>query len=234
MRLPATKEVHLTDTEVIALKPQDTALFLDPPSERLASSSKGAYKSDRAAYLEWCDEQGLSIGDPSSLDVYRDDLTAHGLRPASINRKLSAVKSGLFGFLVSTYGKERAELLKPIYKSVKPIKQSKNEKVIRTEKILTRQEVDALIAAADPRTALIIQFLFKTGCRISEALNVTLTDIKETNGEAVEIGILGKGSKGRRIFISVEELTSILREFDPADPVKYDFALFGIGVNEKF
>jgi uncharacterized protein (TIGR02757 family) len=32
---------------------------------------------------------------------------------------------------------------------------------------------------------------------------------------------------------AVEELTSVLREFDPSDPVKYDFALFGIGVNEK-
>lgn len=32
---------------------------------------------------------------------------------------------------------------------------------------------------------------------------------------------------------AVEELTSILREFDPSDPVKYDFALFGVGVNEK-
>jgi uncharacterized protein (TIGR02757 family) len=33
---------------------------------------------------------------------------------------------------------------------------------------------------------------------------------------------------------AVEELTEILRKFDPADPVKYDFALFGLGVNEKF
>jgi uncharacterized protein (TIGR02757 family) len=33
---------------------------------------------------------------------------------------------------------------------------------------------------------------------------------------------------------AVEELTGILREFDPADPVKYDFALFGLGVNERF
>jgi uncharacterized protein (TIGR02757 family) len=33
---------------------------------------------------------------------------------------------------------------------------------------------------------------------------------------------------------AVEELTEVLREFDPADPVKYDFALFGLGVNEKF
>jgi len=30
------------------------------------------------------------------------------------------------------------------------------------------------------------------------------------------------------------ELTDKLREFDPGDPVKYDFALFGLGVEEKF
>ncbi|HVW96748.1 MAG TPA: TIGR02757 family protein [Mucilaginibacter sp.] len=30
------------------------------------------------------------------------------------------------------------------------------------------------------------------------------------------------------------ELTQRLREFDPQDPVKYDFALFGLGIDEKF
>jgi uncharacterized protein (TIGR02757 family) len=30
------------------------------------------------------------------------------------------------------------------------------------------------------------------------------------------------------------ELTDRLREFDPIDPVKYDFALFGLGIEEKF
>ncbi|MCS5489262.1 TIGR02757 family protein [Algoriphagus limi] len=30
------------------------------------------------------------------------------------------------------------------------------------------------------------------------------------------------------------DLTEQLREFDPKDPVKYDFALFGLGIEEKF
>ena len=30
------------------------------------------------------------------------------------------------------------------------------------------------------------------------------------------------------------ELTNYLRELDPKDPVKYDFALFGLGVIEKY
>jgi uncharacterized protein (TIGR02757 family) len=33
---------------------------------------------------------------------------------------------------------------------------------------------------------------------------------------------------------AVDELTSVLKWFDPNDPVKYDYALFGLGVNEKF
>ena len=33
---------------------------------------------------------------------------------------------------------------------------------------------------------------------------------------------------------AVEELTEILREFDPSDPVKYDFSLFGLGIYENF
>lgn len=34
-------------------------------------------------------------------------------------------------------------------------------------------------------------------------------------------------------WLAVEELTANLSTFDPHDPVKYDFALFGTGVNEK-
>lgn len=33
---------------------------------------------------------------------------------------------------------------------------------------------------------------------------------------------------------SAIELTEHLKRFDPVDPVKYDFALFGLGVLEKF
>lgn len=33
---------------------------------------------------------------------------------------------------------------------------------------------------------------------------------------------------------AAKELTKVLRKFDPKDPCKYDFALFGLGVLEKF
>jgi uncharacterized protein (TIGR02757 family) len=44
---------------------------------------------------------------------------------------------------------------------------------------------------------------------------------------------LGLLSRKANDWKAVEELTANLRRFDPADPVKYDFALFGMGVFEK-
>lgn len=44
------------------------------------------------------------------------------------------------------------------------------------------------------------------------------------------LGILQRNSNDRR---AVEELTSTLRTLDEADPVKYDFALFSIGIESK-
>ena len=45
-----------------------------------------------------------------------------------------------------------------------------------------------------------------------------------------ELGLLQRKQNDRK---SVELLTAQLRELSPEDPVKYDFALFGIGVEEK-
>ena len=41
-------------------------------------------------------------------------------------------------------------------------------------------------------------------------------------------------SRKQNDWKAVEEVTLALREFDPEDPIKYDFALFGLGVYEKF
>jgi uncharacterized protein (TIGR02757 family) len=45
---------------------------------------------------------------------------------------------------------------------------------------------------------------------------------------------LGLISRKQTDWLTAMELTRNLRKFDPQDPVKYDFALFGLGVSEKF
>jgi uncharacterized protein (TIGR02757 family) len=96
-----------------------------------------------------------------------------------------------------------------------------------------------------------------TGGAAGKRLNMFLRWMIRNDNRGVDFGIwkkidssalfipldLHSGNTARRLGIltrkmndwkAVEELTAILREFDPADPVKYDFALFGLGVNEKF
>ncbi len=64
------------------------------------------------------------------------------------------------------------------------------------------------------------------GCLLSSHLMCPL-DVHSGN-VARELGLLARKQND---WQSVEELTSRLREFDPQDPVKYDFALFGLGVS---
>jgi uncharacterized protein (TIGR02757 family) len=42
---------------------------------------------------------------------------------------------------------------------------------------------------------------------------------------------LGLLTRAQNDWKAVEEITAVLRSFDPADPIKYDFALFGAGVS---
>jgi uncharacterized protein (TIGR02757 family) len=48
---------------------------------------------------------------------------------------------------------------------------------------------------------------------------------------ARKLGLLTRKSNDWK---AAEELTLNLRRFDPSDPVKYDFALFGLGIYERF
>ena len=52
-----------------------------------------------------------------------------------------------------------------------------------------------------------------------------------TGNTARKLGLL---KRNQNDSLSVYELDKKLREMDKEDPVKYDFALFGLGVNEKF
>ena len=52
-----------------------------------------------------------------------------------------------------------------------------------------------------------------------------------TGNTARKLGLL---KRNQNDSLAVNELDLKLRKMDKNDPVKYDFALFGLGVNEKF
>ncbi|EKJ86162.1 site-specific recombinase XerD [Leptospira meyeri] len=105
----------------------------------------------------------------------------------------------------------------------KMIKVAKVHRAIYKEKILSWEEIHKLIFKSKlldkgkdnkyHRLSLIIETLAMTGMRISELINIKLKDCL-IDGEKVYINIIGKGNKPRRIFLSVNLLSRIKREFN--------------------
>ena len=65
---------------------------------------------------------------------------------------------------------------------------------------------------------------------ISPSLLVCPLDV-HSGRVARRLGIL---QRNQNDWKAAAELTAFLKVLDPSDPVKFDFALFGLGVSEKF
>lgn len=106
------------------------------------------------------------------------------------------------------------------------------------EKRTEKHFADVMTGAAGKRLNMFLRWMvrndnkgvdFGIWKRISPSMLYIPLDLHSGN-TARRLGLL---TRKLNDWKAVEELTSVLREFDPSDPVKYDFALFGVGVNEK-
>jgi len=190
------------------VKPRGSEVEIRLLSMRLpniSEASAAAYHSDVRGYVEFVKEKALSPGDVSTLIAYRKHLLRKGLRPSSVNRKLIAVKRYLIEFAKREYTSAKAEVLRGVYRDVMAVKLGAGEKHISRDKLITEEEARRLLDAMPRRIRYIGEFLFVTGARISEALNVKLSDVRSLNGYA-EVMIVGKAQKARRLLISTEFL----------------------------
>lgn len=90
------------------------------------------------------------------------------------------------------------------------------------ERILTEAEVRGLtLAATRPRDRLLLRFLYLTGARVSEAVNVRWRDIAP-QGERIVVTLHGKGGKTRWVALPrhlYEDLRNSCPSQDPDAPV---------------
>jgi integrase/recombinase XerD len=88
-----------------------------------------------------------------------------------------------------------------------------NSSSIGKEKILSEEEIDKLkTECEDPTIALMIEFLYVTGLRVSEMLGIFVSNVKKTNGFH-EVTILGKGNKERKIKVKNELIYKVREQF---------------------
>lgn len=106
-----------------------------------------------------------------------------------------------------------------------------NSRAVTDEKIPTHEELGILLQEAPKRIGLMIEFLVATGCRISEALNVTLGDVTKRK-KMVAIRVRGKGGKEREVYVDRKLYDRIIVEFND-EPRLYLFQHDGRQYNRR-
>ncbi|CAN5286010.1 site-specific tyrosine recombinase XerD [soil metagenome] len=164
----------------------------------LAPNTLAAYQRDLAQYLEFLADKAPA---PPDLDRFVNHLYSRGLAPTSVARKLAAVR-GLHRFLVSE-GRETDDptRLLDLARPADPF-----------PKALTIDRAIALVEAPDPvtragrRDRALLEFLYATGARVSEAVDLDLPDLELEERTAL---LTGKGSKQRLVPIGSKAVHAI-------------------------
>ena len=157
--------------------------------------TRGEYLRDVEQYLKHCRSTGAALAE--GLESWKGALRSAGLSVASINRKLSGVKTVLRR-AADGQGPEVRRGIEASVSTVKGVRQARGP--IRAEKMLTPAEVEALLEVLSDRGKGFVRFLYATGCRISEALGVRLTDCHVNGGVTIEV--TGKGGKARKVRLA--------------------------------
>lgn len=183
----------------------------------LSQNSLSAYRSDLDELARFFPKKQPTQLRPSDLNSFFEQLAARGRKPATLARKLSSVKS-FFGYLkengmvrdnpASGYRAPRLARYHPDY--------------------LTVEDIDRILAAADAdpklatRDRALIEILYGCGLRISELIDLTVSNIEF---EAGFVKVVGKGNKQRLVPLGEFARAAIENYLD--SPVRRRFKTTG-------
>lgn len=150
-----------------------------------------AYRGDLLDYRTWlqCRSRDVDSAQTSDVESYVETLRQRDLAPATVARKMAAIRQlHRFQFVEG----KRAEDPSADFEGVRVPS--------GIPKPLTEDEAERLIASVtgdDPislRDRSLIEFLYATGARISEACGLDIADVDQ---EASLVRLFGKGAKER-------------------------------------
>ena len=155
-----------------------------------ASSTRLAYKRELSRFLEWLPE----LADDELLFDYRDYLRARNLGPTTVRWRTTVVRAFL------QFAERRKYIDRPLADDFKPPR----GKAGFAPRVLTRVELDRLIATPDRRTrrgkrdALVLVCLGVGGLRASEVCRLNAEDVT-IQDDRVIFCVMGKRKKERLV-----------------------------------
>lgn len=186
------------------------ALWLE---DGLSRNTIESYRRDLRLFSEWLlRDRSMSLPQAGRADLleYLAYNFQRKARPRSAARLLSSLK------------RFYRYLLRENRIHVDPTLQIESPKLPRSlPRILTEEEVEALLGAPNPETALglrdksMLEALYASGLRVSELVSMQLGQLSQDMGV---VRVLGKGNKERLVPVGEQALDWIRRYLDAARP----------------
>tara|TARA_Y100000992_G_scaffold246367_1_gene177742 strand:+ start:229 stop:1116 length:888 start_codon:yes stop_codon:yes gene_type:complete len=159
----------------------------------LSKNTVSSYKNDISSFLSWLNKKQINYQQVSGKNIneFISSLFNSGLKSSSVNRKISSIKH-FYLFL----SKKKIIKYSPVYEIETP----KQEKYLPIS--MSEDEVERLLSSPNSnriierRDKAMIEILYATGMRISELVNLKLTDV-DFNRSVLKV--FGKGSKERLV-----------------------------------
>ena len=176
--------------------------------KNLSQNTLNAYKSDLIVFLRWllANNKCLFDADRVIINSYLASKLDNGLSVSTIQRTITCIKS-FYQFLHDhKLIRNNPTLL---------IDNPKKRRKLPT--IISESEVDRLLAAPDTsksaglRDKCILELLYSAGLRISELLNIKVSQI---SSEKPFLKIKGKGNKERLVPIGSSAMKLIISYLD--------------------
>ena len=175
----------------------------------LSNNSIAAYRRDITKFGDFLTGTASSFDAISEQKIvdYEVALKSNDLSLASINRALSALK-GFYQYCEREYHIDN------------PSRESSSHRLARKlPKALTVDEVSRLIASgyqegdiSSYRNCALLELLYSTGARVSELIDLSVSDVAKTmtsDGEVPVVRVRGKGSKERLVPLGSFALKAI-------------------------
>lgn len=162
-----------------------------------SANTVAAYRRDLEGFLAFLEEHGAASADgltTAAVTGFARGLRErpHPLAASSVARALSSVR-GFTRFLVD----------EGLLEADPAVEVSPPKLPMRLPKALTVEQVERLLAATDGeeldrvRDKALLELLYATGARVSEAVNLNVDDLIGDEGTAEVVRLFGKGNKQR-------------------------------------
>jgi integrase/recombinase XerD len=173
----------------------------------LSSNTIDAYRNDLVTFTEYCDNRGIK----EINDIERSDINSYILKlrednysPSSVVRKIASMRGFFKWFCANDYGKKNP---------TQTLERPKLPK--RLPKVMTVDELNTILNTdLNMEEKLIVELLYGCGLRVSELVNLKLSNI---DIKSKYIQCCGKGSKERVVPFGKKAKDALERYFKYRD-----------------